>query len=62
MQSFNIGILGDVNETYEPHYVITMIFRDMQQHIPFQFRRKPPSRRHMPTTGRTPHENRKLWQ
>jgi CTP synthase (UTP-ammonia lyase) len=37
MQSFNIGILGDVNETYEPHYVMTRVFRDMQQHILFQF-------------------------
>jgi CTP synthase (UTP-ammonia lyase) len=37
MQPFTIGILGDLNETYEPYYVMTKVFRDMQQHIPFQF-------------------------
>ena len=37
MQPFTIGILGDFKETDEPHYVMNKVFRDMQQHIPFQF-------------------------
>lgn len=37
MQPFTIAILGNVKETYEPHYVMSKVFRDMQQHILFEF-------------------------
>ena len=37
MQPFTIGILGDFKETYEPHFAMTKVLRDMQQHIPFQY-------------------------
>lgn len=37
MQPDKIAILGDINETYEPHYAMNQVFRDMQRHIPFEF-------------------------
>lgn len=37
MQPFKIGILGNLNEAYEPHYVMNKVFRELQQSLPFQF-------------------------
>jgi CTP synthase (UTP-ammonia lyase) len=37
MQPDKIAILGDINETYEPHFAMNQVFRDMQRHIPFEF-------------------------
>jgi CTP synthase (UTP-ammonia lyase) len=37
MEPHKIGILGDFKETYEPHFVMNKVFRDMQQCISFEF-------------------------
>lgn len=37
MRPFTIGILGNVNLKYEPHYEMNYVFRELQKEIPFQF-------------------------
>ena len=37
MRPFTIGILGNVKLTYEPHYEMNYVFRELQKEIPFQF-------------------------
>jgi CTP synthase (UTP-ammonia lyase) len=37
MEPYKIGILGDVRETYEPHFVMNKVFREMQQQTSFEF-------------------------
>ena len=37
MRHFTVGILGNVQPTYEPHYIMNDVFRDLQKDIPFQF-------------------------
>src|SRR5579863_3753747 len=38
MRPFQIAILGNVNDGYEPHYTMNKVFTGCQQDIPFQYR------------------------
>jgi len=37
MSKFKVAILGNLNETYEPHYMMNKAFADFQQSIDFSF-------------------------
>ncbi|MFI5140589.1 MAG: hypothetical protein ACHQIM_22420 [Sphingobacteriales bacterium] len=37
MNKYNVGILGNMNESYEPHYAMNKCFSDLQENIGFSF-------------------------